>query len=305
MKKSLFSLMLICIMLITISGTLSIVNEPRVADSDSYNLRDEASRSSFLQSEPACACEQPELIVTLGGKLKLDYKEMNVCTMDDGSVLLIDRNTNDYFISKGGIIQGPFKQEDPRVAGFANCYLESNDMNDLLPRYKGILSKTGEKYLITMGGKTYGPFIEIYDFTVSRSRDKFVVMAVSKDGEMPKLITNIPDVTFDIVNAINSGLCGGIKYDEILVVTEDRILNLQGKTLFNIKPEMTACEQLFINSSNTRFAYYDFGTLIFSDGKSLPDCFNPHLLKSGSTVYLGYMYYSPKRNAIMQCKIPF
>lgn len=305
MKRSLFLLMLVCIMLINIASTQSLSDKPQVADIDNYNPGYEKGRSSFQQSEPACACEQPELVVNLVGKLKLDYKELNVCTMDDGSVLLVDRNTDDYYITKGGVIQGPFRQDDPRVAGFSNCYLESKDMNDLLPRYKGILSKSGDKYMITMGGKTYGPFIDMYDFTVSRSRDKFVVVAASKDGEMPKLVTNIPNVTFNIVNTMNAGLCGGIKYDEILVVTEDRILNLQGKTLFNIKPEMTACEQLFINSSNTRYAYYDFGTLVFSDGKSLPDCFNPHLLKSGSTIYLGYMYYSPKRNAIMQCKIPF
>jgi hypothetical protein len=33
--------------------------------------------------------------------------------------------------------------------------------------------------------------------------------------------------------------------------------------------------------------------------------FNPHLIKTGSQVYLAYTYYSPKKNAMMQCKIPW
>ena len=292
-------------MLINIASTQSFLNYAQDTVYDNHYIAGNASESLFQQSDPACACDQPELIVGLGGKFKLDYKELNVCTMDDGSVLLMDRNTDDYYIVKGGATQGPFRQEDPRVAGFANCYLESEDMNDLLTRYKGILNKSGEKYIINMGGKTYGPFIDMYDFTVSMSRDKFAVIAASKEGEMPKLVTNIPNATFDVVNTPGAGICGSMKYDEILIITDTKILNLQGKTLFNIKPEMSGCGYFFINTSNTRYAVYDFGTLTFSDGKLLQDCFNPHLIKSGGTVYLAYMYYSPKRNAIMQCKIPF
>jgi len=297
--------MLICIMLINIASTQRLQNEAQDTVYDNLYVAGNVNGSSLQQPEPACACDQPELIVNLSGKLKLDYKELNVCTMDDGSVLLVDRNTDDYYVAKEGVIQGPYKQEDPRVAGFSDCYLESEEMSNILPRYKGILSKSGDKFLITMGGKTYGPFIDIYDFTVSRSRDKFAVFAASKEGEMPKLITNIPNATFDIVNSFGTSFCGNIKYDEILILTENAVMNLQGKTLFNIKPEMSGCDRLFINTSNSRYAYYDFGILTFSDGKSLPGCFNPHLLKSGSAIYLAYMYYSPKRNAIMQCKIPF
>ncbi len=255
--------------------------------------------------EPACACNQPEFIVDLGGKLILNYKELNICTMDDGSILLQNRDTDDYYIVKGGVVNGPYKQEDPKIAGFANCYTYDQNIDDQLLRYRGILSKSGEKYLITMGGKSYGPFIEIAEFIVTRSKEKFAAIAYDKDGEMPKLFTNIPNATFDIVNTLGAGLCGGIKYDEILVVTENKILNLQGKTLLNIKPEMSGCGTVFISSSNTRSAYYDFETLTFSDNTSLSDIFNPHLVKTGTTVYLAYMYYSPKRKAIMQCKIPF
>lgn len=202
-----------------------------------------------------------------------------------------------------------FDQEDPRIAGYQNFDLSSSSQDDALARYKGIVSKSGENYFIKMGGKTYGPLLDIQNFTVSRSGDKFAVVAYVPDknyeGGVPKFITNVPNVTFDVLNTPNSYMCGRIKYDEILVITEDKIMNLQGKTLFTIKPEMSGCDNLFINTSGTKYAYYDFGTLTFSDKTSLPDAFNPYLVKVGGTVCLVYMYYSPKRNAIMQCKIPF
>lgn len=254
--------------------------------------------------EPACACTQPELVIELGGKLKLNYREMNVCTMDDGSLLLMDRDNEDYYIVKGGVTQGPFKEEDPRITGYERCYLESTSIDDLLGRYKGIVSKSGEKYLITMGGKNYGPFIEIADFAITASRNKFAAIAYDKDGEMPKLFTNIPNATFDIVNTLNAFMSGNIKYDEILIMTEDRVLNLQGKTVLNIKPDRIYYN-VFLGSADNKFAYYDSENIELSDKTTLTEIFNPHLLKSGSTVYLAYMYYSPKRKAIMQCKIPF
>jgi len=253
--------------------------------------------------EPACACAQPEFIVELGGKLKLNYKEVNICTMDDGSVLLQDRETDNYYIVKEGITQGPYKEEDPRIAGYSNCYMASIDINVLLLRYKGIMNRSGDKYMITFGGKSYGPFLEIADFVVTGSREKFAAIAYVKDGEMPKLITNVPNASFDVVNTPGAWMTASIKYDEIVVMIENKILNLQGKTLYNIKPEMSG--DLFINTSNTRSAYYDGDALVLSDNTTLPGLFNPHLMKTGGTVYLAYMYYSPKRKAIMQCKIPF
>ena len=51
---------------------------------------------------------------------------------------------------------------------------------------------------------------------------------------------------------------------------------------------------------------YNSGThlhLVMEQGMS--DLFNPHLVKVGGQVYIAYMYYSPKRNSLMQCKIPF
>jgi hypothetical protein len=308
MEKSLF-LLVICFIFTNHASAPGLLRDLTGSLKNELTGNSKSNGSFMRQTEPACACAQPEFIVELGGKLKIDYKELGVLTMDDGSFLLRDGASDKFYILKGGVTQGPFDQEDPRIAGYQNFDLSGSNQDDALARYKGILSKSGERYLIKMGGKTYGPFIDIQNFTVSRSGDKFGVVAYVPDknyeGGVPKFITNIPNVTVDVINTMNAYMCGGIKYDEILVVMEDRIINLQGKTLFTIKPEMSNCDNLFINTSGTKYAYYDFGTLTFSDKTSLPDTFNPHLVKVGGTVYLAYMYYSPKRNAIMQCKIPF
>jgi len=307
MKKLLLFLLLIYLVFTNLADAQGLTSKVPGSMKDNLTGTNISNNSYTREQEPSCACENSEFIVDLGGKLKIDYKEIGILTMDDGSFLLKDGASDKFYIVKGGVIQGPYDKYDQKIAGFENFDLDSSDQNDMLARYKGILSKSGEKYLITMGGKTYGPYDDIVDFTVSRSRDKFAVVAYVQEKEfsVPKFVTNIPNVTFDVLNTLGAMMCGSIKYDEILVVTEDKIINLQGKTLFTINPEMSNCDNLFINTSNTKFAYYDFGTLTFSDNNSLPGMFNPHLVKVGGKVYLAYMYYSPKRNAIMQCKIPF
>ena len=268
-------------------------------------LNAQKSNTSRQEHEPKCACDQPELILSLGGKLKLDYKEMNICNMPDGSLLVQDRNAEKYYIINAGVINGPYESGDPKIMAFENCYMGSANPEDQLLRYKGILSKPDGKYLITFKGKTYGPYADIYDFIVSLSKEKFVVLAAKLEGAIPSLVSNIPNASFDVNNDMNLGLDGLKKYDDIVVVGETGITDLQGKTIFSVDSLIYTPAALFLNQNNTRYAWYDYGTLNFSDGKSLPDCFNPHFVKTGATEYLAYMYYSPVKNAIMQCKVPF
>ncbi len=105
--------------------------------------------------EPSCACADAEQIIGFGGKLQLNYKELNISTMDDGSVLLQDRMAGKYYIAKDGVTTGPFSAGDRRLAGFDKIDETGNDMEALLLRFKDYISKSGEKYLITFGGKTY------------------------------------------------------------------------------------------------------------------------------------------------------
>ena len=53
---------------------------------------------------------------------------------------------------------------------------------------------------------------------------------------LPKLVTNIPDATYDPTQSVGGVLNGNIKYDDILFVAYDKIKDLQGKTLLTIKP---------------------------------------------------------------------
>ena len=343
MKRSLLFLALICMVyanpLNAQGGLLK-----KVAGAMKDELLGTGGSSSKQEAEPACACDQPESVLDMGGKFKLDYKEMDITSMDDGSLLAQDRRSGEFYIVKGGVTQGPYKEGDPRIAGYGT---DSQGSNGLLTRYKGTITKSGEKYLITMGGKTYGPYAEITQFAVSKSKDKFVclvvenIIATEDEGKkmeeainnaksdqermelamkfsqqmankvmegggaqnsMPKFVTNIPDASFDPMSS-QGNFSGDAKYDDILLITYNSIKTLQGKTLFNLTNEMQGSSKLFVNASNTKYAYYDYGTLTFSDKSTLTDCFNPHLEKTGGQVYLVYMYYSPKRNEIMQCKI--
>jgi hypothetical protein len=118
----------------------------------------------------------------------------------------------------------------------------------------------------------------------------------------PKLVTNVPGVTIDPMTA--SGLSASIKYDEICVISYDKILDLQGKILIKIKPEY-AQSPLFVNSSNTKYAVAGYESLLFSDNTSFTDLFNSRLIKKDGKVFISYMYYSPKMNSIVKCNIPF
>jgi hypothetical protein len=122
---------------------------------------------------------------------------------------------------------------------------------------------------------------------------------------LPKLVTNIPDATYDPTQSIGGVLNGNIKYDDILFVAYDKIKDLQGKTLMTIKPEIIGGGQLFISSDNSKYAVFDYGKLSFSDRTSLTELFNPYLIKESGKNFLAYMYYSPKKNSILQCKVPF
>ncbi len=299
--------------------------------------------------EPSCACSDAELVVGFGGKLKLNYKELTISTMDDGSILMQDRISGNYYVAKGGTTTGPFQAGDPRITGFENYDPDDTSMETAMKKYKGFISKSGDKYLITFGGKTYGPYVQINNFTVTKSKDKFAALVTENivvnetegksmdeaiknaktDQERmdlamkytqqmqqkmmqgggpgsitPKLVTNIPNTTFN--PSLGGTINGNMKFDDILVSAYDKIQNLQGKTLITLKQEHYGAPQIFVSSDNSRYAYTQYGGLMFSNSSTqLTDLFNPHLIKVGGTVYLAYMYYSPKKNALMQCKIAF
>jgi hypothetical protein len=306
--------------------------------------------SANQDPEPSCACNDAEQIVGLGGKLQIDYNESNITTMDDGSLLLQNKMTGEYFIVKDGVVTGPLAAGDPRIAVYSDAGENVKADDYLVMRYKGYISKSGDKYLITFAGKSYGPFAQISSFVIPKSKDKFAAIVIENmpvseaegkkmetainnaktdqekmalamqytqmmqqkmmqgggPGSMtPKLITNIPDALTDFTSFMGGTLNGNAKYDDILMVAYNKISDLKGNTVINLKDEHLGVSDFFVNTTNTKYAIYNYGTIMFSDGTSLADLFNPHLVKSGNQVYITYMYYSPKKNAMMRCKIPF
>jgi len=120
-----------------------------------------------------------------------------------------------------------------------------------------------------------------------------------------KLISNVPGASYDPVTWMGGRLNGSVKFDDLLVIAPDKILDMQGKTVMKLPQNSYSTEGLFVNTSNTKYARYNYGALTFSDNTTLAEVFNPYMIKTDGKVFLTYMYYSPGKNAIMQCSIPF
>ncbi len=353
MKKSILFLVAICIFFGNpVNAQVGrLVNKvSKSVTNDVAGKSETGSNTAKQEPEPKCACEQPELVLDLGGSLKLMYSEITINVRDDGSILVKDKVTSNFYIVKDGATQGPIKAGDQRLSGFENIDDADAAKTKIPWANNEYISKSGEKYLIKFGGKSYGPYSQINEFKVTKSKDKFAAIVVENvlvseadnkkmeeaiknaktDQEKmdlsmkysqqmmqkmqqgggptsitPKLVTNIPNASSDLMKAGGGSLNGNVKFDDILIITFDKIIDLQMKTVLTLKQDAIGAKDLFVNTNNTKYAFYTYGTLTFSDGTTLSELFNPHLLKVNGQVYLAYMYYSPKRNAIMQCKMAF
>jgi hypothetical protein len=308
------------------------------------------TKAANQEPEPKCACDNAELIIGLGGNLKLNYSEITISVREDGAVLIKDKITSDYYIARDGTSQGPIKAGDPRLKGFEDIDNSADPKTAKAWANNEYISSSGEKYLIKFGGKSYGPYSQINEFKVAKSKDKFAAIVIENfpvseaegkkmeeaiknaktDQEkmdlsmqysqqmmqkmqagggpmstLPKLVTNIQGVKYDPLKSIGGMLNNNVKYDDILLTTNDKVIDLSNKVLLTLKPEENGTKDLFVNTTNTKYAIYNLGTLTFSDGTTLSGLFNPHLVKVGGQVFIAYMYYSPKKNSLMQCKIPF
>lgn len=122
---------------------------------------------------------------------------------------------------------------------------------------------------------------------------------------VPKLVSNIPDVKSDL--ALGSNITGKVKFDDIVNVAFDKITDLTGKTLITYDPQKgyASSNGFWLSSDNSRVATYNYGLLTLSDGKEFSEVFCPYIMKDAGKVYLTYMYFSPKNNAVMHCRLPF
>jgi hypothetical protein len=344
MKKSILLLITLCLIGVT------PVNSQNLLKKVAGSMKDELLGRKPKEPEPACACNDAEQVVGLGGKLQIDYKEADISTMDDGSLLMKDRITGKYYIVKDGVTTGPLSEGDKRLAGFDDTENKKDPGAALMIRYRNYISKSGEKYIINFGGKQYGPYAQIYSFVMPKSGDKFAAQVIENilmteaegkkmedavknaktdqekmelsmqfsqqmlqkqldgggvSGTIPKIVSNIPGVSEESYTVMTGIINANAKYDDIVAVKFLDVNDLTGKTLIKLKLQDGSAQNLFINTANTKYAIYNYGTITISDGTTYTDLFNPHLVKTGSRVFLAYTYYSPKKNAMMQCKIPW
>jgi hypothetical protein len=298
--------------------------------------------------EPSCACDPAELVFEVG-KYKIDYSELNISVLDDGRVLAEDKMNSSYYVIKGGVTEGPLKENDPRVTNFRAILNPGSSNQSIIARYSEYIKKQGDKYIIVFQGKTYGPYAQIDKFAVTKSKEKFLatvtenIAVTADDGKkmeeaiknaktqeeqmelamkysqqiqekmmsgggptsiLPKYISNVPLATPEQMGMYSATVNASMKYDELLVPQMDKITDLTGKKIVSFTYGQCSGD-FFISSDNSRTACYSYGTLTFSDGKKLSELFNPHLVKVDGKIWLAYMYFSPKRNAIMLCRIPF
>ena len=133
------------------------------------------------------------------------------------------------------------------------------------------------------------------------------MMSSGRDMDIsPKIVSNIPGAKYDMAWG-GATLSNKVKYDEIVYIYQDKILDLSGKTIYTFDKQKLAnsSNNYWLSSDNSRLASFDYGAVTFSDGKQCTEIFGLKLMKQDGIVYLVYMYYSPKNDAIMQCKIPF
>jgi hypothetical protein len=346
MKKSIFLLFTLCLI-----GSAP-VNSQSLFKKVAGSMKDEllGTKKTKTDPEPACACKDAILVVGLGGKIQIDYKEADISTLDDGSILIKDKVSGNYYIVKDGVISSPLSQGDPRINGMEEVPESKDPSSALMNKYRQYISMSGDKYIITFKGQKYGPYAQIFSFMKTQSGDKFAALAVENimmtedegkkmdaaiknaktdqekmdlamqysqqmsqkmiqnggaAGISQKIVTNIAGAKTDIVASMRGMMNAKAKYDDIVMVAFGKISDLAGKQLISIKPEYSGVQDLFVNTTNTIYAVYTYGTLTLSEGTSYTDIFNPHLVKTDRQVYLAYDYFSPKKNAIMMCKIPW
>jgi hypothetical protein len=310
MKKTI-SIIALCLVLAYPATSQGLLN--KVKNSVSRELSGTSGGSAGKNAsdpapEPSCACSDALIIMDLG-KFKVDYKEISISMKDDGSILVKDKISGKFYVAKSGVTEGPYGEGDPHTKGFdpvGDDNENADNGDEWLSKYPGFISKTGGKYLIKLDGKSFGPYAQINDFALSRSKGKFAAVIIEnllvtedqgksmeeaiknaktdqermeiamKYGQQmqqkmtqgggpgslqPKLVSNIPGATNDAIKIMGGSLNGNVKYDDILVVTPDRIIDLQGKSILSLEYG-TTYESLFVNSSNSGYAGYNYG---FSD----------------------------------------
>jgi hypothetical protein len=315
-------------------------------------LGNDSGKNGSQAKEPDCATGNDMVVFEFDKGFKVDMTEITVC-IQNGDILLFSKLTGKYFVKKknSDSPEGPYEPDNSEVTRFnCNSTVSSNDKKDFSLIYPEFVSRSGEKYLIQFGGKSYGPYAIIMNFVVSDLKSKFVAQVIpdmmftekeSKELEKEnknadnmtmeqkmamarkvqekmmqkaasgnamdfsmKVISNVPNVSENLGATVMYS--STIKFDEIVCLGAGQIMDLSGKTIFTYDMQkVNPNDGLWLSSDNSRYVTYSYGLLKFSDGKECNQVFSPWLVKEGDKLFLNYLYYSPKHNAIMQISNSF
>lgn len=274
--------------------------------------------------------KETQLCLTPDGKVLLQSR------LTDGSNL--------YYISNRGQISGPYNENSPELKSFPCFDNEYNfpfekyiikQGNKSLIRFKGkeygpfaevnkfLVTKSGDKFVaMTIKDRMFSAINEEEAEKMNQAGEQErIAMAMQlgtkaqeemqeqlkNGGEldiMPKLTTNIPNVKWDMMSG--DDIRTSMKYDEFCIVLGNQIKDLNGNTILTLKDNVDFNgDNLWISSDNKRYAWFEYGTLHFSDGKELNEVAEVGLQKDGNGICLSYFYYSPGEDAIKMCKIAF
>jgi len=213
---------------------------------------------------------------------------------------IVSRSGEKYNIKFGGKIYGPYatindfavsKNRDKFAAIVTENVLVTEDQGNKMEEAMKNAKTDQERMDIAM--------------KMSQQMQNQMMQGGGPGSIQPQLVSNIPGAIYDMVTWMGGRLNGSVKFNDIIVIAPDRIMDMTGKTVIKLSQNSYSTEGLFVNSSNSKYASYNYGALTFSDGTTLTEVFNPFLIDTGGKVFLAYMYYSPGKNAIMQCSIPF
>lgn len=250
-----------------------------------------------------------------------------------------------YYISDKGVVSGPFDAGNPKVKQFS-CFGNTVDIsdNEYISKLDGKLFITfnGKKYgpfaeiqsfavtrlkqkfvaIAVKNSMTAGmDYKAIEEKMKNATEAEQMALAMEMSQKMqqqmmqqaaageeidmtPKLISNIEGINWNPMYGMQFST--DIKYNDICLVQYNKITDLNGKTILDIKDNIQVSgDNFWISSNNSRYAWFEYGTLNLSDGKKFEKVFSPGIMMEGKVEYLRYMYYSPGEDAIKMCKIPF
>lgn len=304
-------------------------------------LGDSPDKSNL--EDPACACNDAVTVFQFGDKYKINYRETQICMTSDGKILLQNNENNSepkYYISEKGVISGPFNQDNPKIKQF-NCF-ESDGLVEGSPYISkegdNMVIKFGGKtygpyahiqdFVVSGSKNKFAAFVIKDSMTPGMTEEEAEKLENASQAEqmayamkmqeqlqqrlmsggeldmMPKLVTNIEGAEWDVMSGMQ--LSGKIKFDDICLVQPDKITDLSGKILFKFGNNIQYYgDNFWLSRDNSRYAWFDYGTLAFSDGEKLEEISNPAIIKEGNAEFITYTFYSPKDDAIKMCKIQF